>query len=99
MTSAILIFPSLYLIWMENIRIKDCSHFIVSAVIVSFLLFLPLFLTYGFKFFTYYPAKINPILYAGYHLIECFGLLPVFFGFAVLAVSLKTIFESIFRGR
>jgi len=97
-TSAILIFPFLYLIWMENRRIKDCSHFIVSAVIVSFLLFLPLFLTYGFKFLTYYPGKINPILYAGYHLIECFGLLPVFFGFAVLVVSLKTIFESIFRG-
>lgn len=97
-TSIIFIVPFIYLIWIENKRIKDIIYFIVTMVIISFILFLPLFIQQGLKFLTYYPSDltmIKTIVKAGSNAIGLIGNLPALFGLIMLILSLKVLFKKI----
>ena len=93
-TSAILIFPFFYLIWIKNRRCRDCFYFIFPTITVSSLLFLPLFIQHGLKFLTYYPGNVN-LIDIGYSICGEFGKIAVFFGLIVLLLSLKVLFKEI----
>ena len=97
-TSAILIFPFLYLIWMENRKIKDIIYFGIATVTISLLSFLPLFLQYNLEFLTYYPAKmtkIELIIIAGKNGTKLFGRVPTLFVLIMLLLSAKVLFRKI----
>ena len=93
-TSAILIFPFFYLIWIKNRRCIDCFYFIFPTITVSSLLFLPLFIQHGLKFLTYYPGNVN-LMEIGYSICREFGGIAVFFGLLILLLSLKVLFKEI----
>lgn len=93
-TSAILIFPFFYLIWMKNRRFRECFYFIVPTITVPSLLFLPLFIRHGLRFLTYYPGNVN-LIYIGYFICREFGIIAVFFGLIILLLSLKVLFKEV----
>lgn len=97
-TSIILILPFIYLIWNENKRIKDIIYFITAMVIISFILFLPLFIQYGLKFLTYYSSSMTIrtwFLMAMRNGIGLIGRLPALFGFIMLLLSLKVLLKKV----
>ncbi len=97
-TSAILIIPFIYLIWIENKKIKNIIYFVLFMGIISFLLFLPLFIKYGLTFITYYSPNFTlkeTIIYAGYNFIEFIGWLPAIFGLLIFPLSLKILLKKI----
>ncbi|CAG1004187.1 hypothetical protein METP1_03134 [Methanosarcinales archaeon] len=97
-TSAILIIPFIYLIWIENKKIKNIIYFVLFMGIISSLLFLPLFVQYGLKFITYSSANFTlkeTIIYAGYNFIELIGWLPAIFVLLIFPLSLKILLKKI----
>lgn len=96
-TSVILIVPFIYLIWMaEKRKFKDIICFILVTIIISSILFLPLFLQHGLKFLTFYSGKVN-LIERGYRIAEYFGVFPTFFGVALFMLSLKVLFKGIMK--
>lgn len=97
-TSALLIPAYLYLILMQDRKVKDIVFFCISTIIVSSILFLPLFFRYSFNFLTYYPAKMNWVdkfILSAHHVNSAFGRVPTVFGFTVALLSIKILVKNI----
>lgn len=97
-TSIILIVPFIYLVYMARKDFKPVILFVVPAAIVSFVLFLPLFIHYGFGFISYAESDVNRIALGCELFIEYFGFLAAVFGVFVILVSSKRLFVNILKG-
>lgn len=95
-SSAILALPFLFLIWIENRKIKDAIYFCMTMALTSLFLFLPLFLRYGLRFLTYYRGTAS-IFRIGYEAIKHFGILAVLWGVTVFFMSLRPLSGEIIR--
>lgn len=94
MTSIFLILPFIYLILRENHKKNiQIIYFLVSMIISTAILLLPLFFQYGTQFLTYYPT-----LTSGGKILEDlnqFGLFALFFGFIMFSISIKKLIRDI----
>lgn len=97
-TSAILILPFIYLILVENKKIKKIIYFFVTTCITSLILFLPLYLQYGLNFVSYYPTQTN-IFLVWNDLTYYFGILALLFGVILFILSFKKLLENIKRDK
>jgi hypothetical protein len=84
--AVVLALPFIYLCHSISFSKKDTMKFVVAAIIVALLLFLPLFWTYGLKFFKRYPARTD-LMQIGYMMIRHFGLPAIVM--LVIGVSLS----------
>lgn len=96
-TSAILIFPFLYLVWKESRNIKATIYFLVPTVTISSVLFLPLFLQHGLGFLAYHPESGIEILRAWRLVARGFGVMPTLFGLALFLLSLKVMLRDMLK--
>lgn len=97
-TSLILVLPFLYIIWTENKKTKNIIYFSISVSLLSFVLFLPLFLQYGPMFLRYYPVKMATmelLIITGYRFLKSFGVLSVIFGLIIFILSINLLIKKI----
>ena len=97
-TSVILLPSFTYLIFSEDKKIKNMLYFNITVAIVSFFLFLPLFLQYGVKFITYYPGKMTimeRIFWTVVKIVSFLGPTPAFFALILLFLTAKELFRKI----
>ena len=86
----ILILPFLYLCWGETKRITGMLRFLFAAIIIAAVLYIPLFLTYGFGFLQRYPTETS-LIQTGYLTIKHFGMLTVIALVIILISSIRQI--------
>ncbi|MGD8979611.1 MAG: hypothetical protein PVH23_06040 [candidate division WOR-3 bacterium] len=72
----ILILPFLYLCYSETKKITGTLQFLFSAIITTAVLYIPLFMTYGFEFLQRYPTETS-IMQTGYLAMKHFGVLTI----------------------
>lgn len=94
LSSIVFVFPFLYLIWVENKKVKTAVCVCTIAAATSLLWFLPLFLTYGLSFLTYHPGKVT-IFDGARRVIECFGLFTLVILSILFLVSLPALSRRI----
>lgn len=95
LTSALLIIPFLYLIFVSNKK-KNMLYFVISACITAFFLFLPLHSQYGFNFLTYYPEDVDVLtlfINFGYY----FGFLALIMLGLILVLSMKNLISNLLK--
>ncbi len=95
-TSAALILPFIYLIWIENKHAKNVIYYLIITFMVSLILFLPLFFQYNLDFLTYYPINVDMItIWQDFN--YCFGTLAVAFGLMLFIISFKSLWKDILK--
>ncbi len=97
-STVILVLPFFYIIWTGNKKIKDIIYFVIPVLLISLVLFLPLFFQYGIKFLTYYPLKMTTmelLTITGYRFFQSFGVLSVFFGLIIFILSINKLIKEI----
>jgi hypothetical protein len=95
LTSVALVLPLIYLILNKEKDVKKAAYFTLLAAATSMLLFLPLFINYGFGFLTYYPSDVNLLSSLISKSIECFGFLSIAVGTIFILISMKKIVRSL----
>ncbi|OQX53653.1 MAG: hypothetical protein B5M53_06700 [Candidatus Cloacimonas sp. 4484_209] len=93
-TSTILIFPFLYLIFTESKNWKHMLYFFLSFIIVSLVFFTPLIARYNLGFLKYYPHKVK-IKDVFFKFINKFGILTLITGGLFSLTSMRAFFRNI----
>jgi hypothetical protein len=94
LTAGVFILPLLYLAYQRKAGIKNTIWLCGVAGATALVLFLPLFIQYGFGFITYYSDAI-PLETILYRAIDAFGIAPVLFGVIVVLFSLKNLIRDL----
>ncbi|WP_460008893.1 hypothetical protein [Methanobacterium movens] len=95
-TSLFLIIPFIYLIYRENLDYKKILYFLVMVLITSIILFLPLYITYGLKFITFYPSSPDiGTIWSNFS--EYFGVLSIILGLFLIIYHSKDFYRKIFN--
>ena len=88
----VIVLPFLYLCYSANRKVMDILRFLITAMITSIVLYVPLFWTYGLEFLHRYQAETG-LVRLGYLAIKHFGLLTL----VALIVLLFTSFRQMRR--
>jgi hypothetical protein len=72
-TAAVYVIPFLFLVHSRNASGKSMAKFMLTFVVASILIFMPLYVIYGLSFIRHYPAHTN-IIYVGYQALKSSGL-------------------------
>jgi hypothetical protein len=88
--------PFVYLCYSSDKRIADVLRFLFSAIITAAVLYVPLFLTYGFAFLRRYPSETS-LIQLGYLTIKHFGILTIVALIAIFIVSFPRMRDALAR--
>jgi hypothetical protein len=92
----IFLIPFVLLLIKNGVRKEHITQFVLASLVLTIIFFLPVYMTYGFRFIHRYPPRTTP-LQIGYGAIKYFGLPALVTLTLIIATSPKNLWSMIRR--